>query len=504
MYVGLFYNIKFLWKIQLSSKKTKKYKKLLYLILLFTFLLVVTWEPVEFLIRTTPVTLPGDNNKIYSLRFEYWKILLQSLAGIVVLIGLYFTYQKIRVSDDTQLTERFTRAIDQLGNDKAAIRLGAIYALERIAKDSDRDTETVIEILSSYVKHNNRYVAIDNLTNNANDLKSNIDGDKETVALSSDEEHEKINLDSINQTTKISSGPESDKDIEDNDIKLRELQKSGKSTDDQDKETSRVEIQSILTVLGRSMRKSGKKIYLSNSDLSKTTFSKGDYEGTFLNDANLSDAVFVKAKLRGSNFNRAIIHSAFLLYTDISNSTLLNASFKGSVQMYIDYENSNLSLTNLENTILVLSFMRNCSLIRANLQSAVLMGSNLVGANLWRANLKNSNLLKSNLSFADLKETNLKGALLIEANLLNAKNLTHEQLAGSKSLYRAKLDKELLIQVKKNYPELLDEKTGKKLLKTYHENMRNNLTKILRTTPTGILFYDKTFLNNLPSSFRQQ
>ncbi|WP_190824624.1 hypothetical protein [Saccharopolyspora pogona] len=36
-----------------------------------------------------------------------------------------------------QITERFSTAIEQLGSDKLQIRLGGIYALERIAHDSD-------------------------------------------------------------------------------------------------------------------------------------------------------------------------------------------------------------------------------------------------------------------------------------------------------------------------------------------------------------------------------
>jgi hypothetical protein len=73
--------------------------------------------------------------------------LLQALAGAVLLAGLYFTartYQLNRESSartyeldrEGQITERFTRAIDQLGDDKLDVRLGGIYALERIARSS--------------------------------------------------------------------------------------------------------------------------------------------------------------------------------------------------------------------------------------------------------------------------------------------------------------------------------------------------------------------------------
>lgn len=51
-----------------------------------------------------------------------------------------------------QLTERFTRAVDQLGSDKPDVRVGGIYALEQIAIASHRDRTAIVEILSTYVQ----------------------------------------------------------------------------------------------------------------------------------------------------------------------------------------------------------------------------------------------------------------------------------------------------------------------------------------------------------------
>jgi len=39
-----------------------------------------------------------------------------------------------------------------LGHEKRAVRLGAIYALERIAKDSPRDRDTIVETLAAYIR----------------------------------------------------------------------------------------------------------------------------------------------------------------------------------------------------------------------------------------------------------------------------------------------------------------------------------------------------------------
>jgi hypothetical protein len=57
--------------------------------------------------------------------------LLQAVAGAVLLAGLYFTGRTYLLNREGQVTERFTRAIDQLGSKSLDVRLGGIYALER-------------------------------------------------------------------------------------------------------------------------------------------------------------------------------------------------------------------------------------------------------------------------------------------------------------------------------------------------------------------------------------
>jgi len=76
----------------------------------------------------------------------------QILGGAALLVGLYFTSQTLHTTQQGQITDRFTKAIDQLGQDKLAVRLGGIYALERIARDSEYDRGLVIEVLTSFVR----------------------------------------------------------------------------------------------------------------------------------------------------------------------------------------------------------------------------------------------------------------------------------------------------------------------------------------------------------------
>ncbi|MEE9252605.1 MAG: pentapeptide repeat-containing protein, partial [Thermodesulfobacteriota bacterium] len=83
--------------------------------------------------------------------------------------------------------------------------------------------------------------------------------------------------------------------------------------------------------------------------------------------------------------------------------------------------------------------------------------TDLLGANLNKANLKEVDLSEADLEGADLFYANLEGVNLWSANLEGAKNLTVEQLSKVKTLYEAKLDKELMEKIqKKKYQHLLE------------------------------------------------
>lgn len=51
-----------------------------------------------------------------------------------------------------QITERFTRAVEQLGDDNAYMRMGAIQALRLIGSDSENHVLAVLHLLASFVR----------------------------------------------------------------------------------------------------------------------------------------------------------------------------------------------------------------------------------------------------------------------------------------------------------------------------------------------------------------
>lgn len=77
---------------------------------------------------------------------------LALLAGVIGVVGAVYTARSFALNRAGQLTDRFTKAIEQLGYKELDVRLGGIYALERIARDSKEDHPQVVEVLTAYVR----------------------------------------------------------------------------------------------------------------------------------------------------------------------------------------------------------------------------------------------------------------------------------------------------------------------------------------------------------------
>ena len=80
------------------------------------------------------------------------KTLVLFVGAVALLAGFYFTLDKLRVTTDSQLADRFTQAVEQVASENLGVRLGGIYALERIARASESDHWPVMEILTTYVR----------------------------------------------------------------------------------------------------------------------------------------------------------------------------------------------------------------------------------------------------------------------------------------------------------------------------------------------------------------
>jgi hypothetical protein len=237
--------------------------------------------------------------------------LAQILGGTALLSGLYFTWRTLQVNREGQITDRFTRAIDQLGkvddegNKLFEIRLGGIYALERIARESEEDHWPIMEVLTAYVRQHAPW------------------------------------------RPEGGRGEEADSAVE-----KKSVEDSSSDSDTAEVSTPDPDIQAIMTVLRRRSRffGHGEPEHL---DLRETNLSGADLRGANLMGADLGGASLMGANLggadlRGTTFRRADLRGALLGEADLGGAWFSGAYFSGAYysEAYLggaDFSGANLS-----------------------------------------------------------------------------------------------------------------------------------------------------------------
>jgi hypothetical protein len=92
-------------------------------------------------------------------RWDGWLKIGGVATALTAVAALFFTAKSLQstrdqygLSEEGQVTDRFSKAVEHLGSDKIDVRLGGIYSLERLARDSPKDQPMIIEILSAFVR----------------------------------------------------------------------------------------------------------------------------------------------------------------------------------------------------------------------------------------------------------------------------------------------------------------------------------------------------------------
>ncbi|MCO5998488.1 pentapeptide repeat-containing protein [Actinoallomurus rhizosphaericola] len=86
--------------------------------------------------------------------------LLQAVGGILLVFGAVTAWRQMLIARGQQrlgrrvaVTEAFAKAVEQLAKDDAlALRLGGVYALDRIADDDPTERRRIAQILSAFVR----------------------------------------------------------------------------------------------------------------------------------------------------------------------------------------------------------------------------------------------------------------------------------------------------------------------------------------------------------------
>ncbi|WP_292388044.1 pentapeptide repeat-containing protein [Methanosarcina sp. UBA5] len=449
-----------------AYEKVGKHKLLIWILIVFAVVLVLIALLLSYLVFTYPVNQVSQYgitnatekanliNQYRTTSIQFIATLAQILGGIAVGIGIYFAWGNLTTAREGQITERFTRAVDQLGainqsgNPATEIRLGGIYSLERIANKSEKDYWPIMEILTAYVRKNSSVETSETQDQVSFDIQAIL-----TVIGRCTEFRKRWVYMNLTRTN----------------LKKAILRNSN-----------------LECILFGEANLEGAK--LSGAYLKGSDFRKANLKGAVLKDAHLEDTSFREANLEGANlemaylddtsFWKANLHKARLIHVNLEGVNFYNANLEGAKlgKIFDTIHATNLKKAYLGKANLIGADLKQVNLQEARLQEANLKGTDLRLANLEKANLKGANLEDADLggeyydmffpenSFkgaslvnADLEGVNLKGANLEETNFKGAKNLTVDQLSKAKTLYNAKLDEELEKPLRENYPYLFDE-----------------------------------------------
>lgn len=315
---------------------------------------------------------------------------LAGLVGLGALGTFWLNSRTFRVTERGHVTDRYSKAIEQLGNDSLDVRLGGIYALEQIARDSARieeDQATIVEVLSAFVR-----VHSDPVYRYRASLPPAEAGTATTLS------HEELTDRAEDYLSKA--------------VKLP------------------LDVQAAVTVLGRlpysEMIPRGdlteatlRRVTVTRtSDLTGATLIQSDLTGANLSGATLARTKLTMAKLLEADLGDADLTGAGLTAADITRAKLHNTNFARAILVSADLTEANRTIVDF----LTKTHLRaEVNFTEANLTGADLTGAYLTGTVLVRANLTDADFTGADLTGADFTGADLTDADFTGADLTEAK-----------------------------------------------------------------------------------
>jgi uncharacterized protein YjbI with pentapeptide repeats len=322
------------------------------------------------------------------------------------------------------MTERFTRAIEQLGQgglDKLEVRIGAVYALEEIARDSAELHWPVVEVLTAHLRV---YAPVRPAIEVATEAPAG--GGLLTAYL-----RQRARVRPARGARAGRGDPPEAPPIVPVDRTAADLQ-------------------AIATVIGRRRQSedpSDKRIDLHEVDLRHVRWAQAHLERAYLSGAHLEGADLSGANLEGALLVGTHLQ-AYLRETHLEGAYLVGAQLRGAY----------LVEAHLQGAYLLAAYLEGADLSRAHLEGAHLSGAHLEGADLSGAYLEGADFSETRLEgAADLSGADLSGAHLEEADLRGAdltdvKGLTWPQLNVARNVDQASLPRDLLEDLQEPEP----------------------------------------------------
>jgi uncharacterized protein YjbI with pentapeptide repeats len=319
--------------------------------------------------------------------------LLQALAGVAVAATVYFSGRTFQLNRRGQLTDRFTKAIEQLGKPELDVRLGGIYALEQIARDSEELQGPIMETLSAFLREHTREQA-------------RADGQSGRRGLGN--------------FLRVQVPPGTDPDETMSQLSAPSV---------------RADFQAIVTVLGRRPVRRGvagqsvdlRGVALPHADFRGAQLERAQFEG-----AQLNGATFPEAHLEGADFSGAHLEETHFERAHLEEADFNEAHLEGARFDRAQLEEAYFSGAQLEGAYFWRAQLEKAHFERAHLERARFGGAQLKGAFFRRAQLKGADF-----SGAQLEGTHFERAHLDEAYLIEALGLTWPQLVDAYDVNKA-------------------------------------------------------------------
>lgn len=256
------------------------------------------------------------------------QIVLAGVGGIVLLTGAVFTVRTFALTRRGQITDRYAKAMAQLASDKLTERLGGIYALEHVMIESERDHNTVVEVLAAFIR----------------------------------------------ERAPIADSATADEPVED------EPPWAGPASGGTRPPT---DVQAALTVINRRPHRPEREPI----DLRRTDLRGADLGGAELRAANL-----IESHLQGADLTRALLEDALLIDANLQRADLMFAELKGASLTGAQLQRASLAGAQLQGAHLELARLQHADLTDAQLQGAILYSAQLHGAEMSHAQFQGTRL----------------------------------------------------------------------------------------------------------------
>lgn len=388
-----------------------------------------------------------------------------ALAGApLAIFRTYATERQTRAQEEGLTTDRIRHAVEGLGAEKQVyhadncgtnptartvpnleVRIGAIYALERISEDSARDRINVSKIITEYLRRHS--IEYDERSRTRSDVEAAFQAlspiSKKLMITNHEDISYILDLNScriiganVSQSTlfssdfrnsRLSSASLSNSII----VKCRFFKAEIKDTQLEDSKFDRVNFsQSKIeeSCLDRTHVKNCdfSKSTLNNNSMQHLSVSGSSFAGTTMIGNKLEHAKITRCDARGANVSNSELDHCILEQVDMRGAKLSCSSLKSATIRHCRlaeadltqseltnsfFDTADLRGANISNSTLLSVQLSNADITGVRFDNSDLRGSNFSGSNLRGISAKNSNLSNSNCAGVDFSEAVLDGSV---------------------------------------------------------------------------------------------